>query len=225
MRRSQFMRNEQGFTLIEMIGVIAVIAILASMVAPKIFSTIQDARINALMSAAKTYESAVTKYYADLGTVQPLNAAGTPAIDATGNSATVTSLPARLILAKQDPLVGTTNLWPKFNGPYLEKFNTLSPPFGTQIFMPSAVSVAYGTATTAANVGFDLKGTTGNSTIPTNSTVDYIQLTGISQDDFDKLDRALEPEIGTTAITKQLWGRAKWGAAGGGTALIYLAHQ
>lgn len=225
MRRSQFMKNEQGFTLIEMIGVIAVIAILASMVAPKIFSTIQDAKINALTSAVKTYGSAVTKYYADLGTLQPLNAAGTPANDPIGNSAVVTSLPSRLTLAQSDPLVLTTNLWPKFNGPYLEKFNTAAPPFGTQIFMPSTVSVAYGTATTAANVGFDLKGTTGTSDIPTNSTVAYIQLTGISQTDFATLDRMIEPEIGTTAAEKQLRGRAKWGAAGGGTALIYLAHR
>lgn len=225
MRRSQFMRNEQGFTLIEMIGVIAVIAILASMVAPKIFSTIQDAKINALASAAKTYEIGATKYYADLGTIQPLNAVGTPANDAIGNSATVTSLPARLTLAKADPLVGTTNLWPRFNGPYLEKFNTASPPFGTQIFMPSTVGVAYGTATTAANVGFDLKGTTGTSDIPTNSTVAYIQLIGVSQTDFETLDRMFEPEIGTTAAEKQLRGRVKWGAAGGGTALIYLAHR
>jgi prepilin-type N-terminal cleavage/methylation domain-containing protein len=38
--------NNKGFTLIEMIGVLAVIAILAALLIPKVFQAITEARIN-----------------------------------------------------------------------------------------------------------------------------------------------------------------------------------
>ena len=56
-------RATQGFTLVEMIGVLSVIAILASMLVPRVFQAISDARINNAASTCNSVKSAVNEYY------------------------------------------------------------------------------------------------------------------------------------------------------------------
>ncbi|RMH52294.1 MAG: prepilin-type N-terminal cleavage/methylation domain-containing protein [Zetaproteobacteria bacterium] len=60
-------RRQGGFTMIEMIGVLAVIAILASIIAPKIFDAIRDSKINAVASNIQAVQTAVANYYKDTG--------------------------------------------------------------------------------------------------------------------------------------------------------------
>lgn len=218
--------NESGFTLIEMIGVLAVIAVLAALIIPKVFDVIAQSKVDGFASAVHTYESAITKYYADVGTILPLNVAGTPQTENSGDSANPRSLPARLALSSSDPLVLTTNLWPKFAGPYLEKFSTNSPPqLGTAMYIPVQGAVAYGTAVTGNNRGWDLKGDDGNSDLPTNSNVAYLRVTGISEEDFLALDKIFDRDIGTTINQKELRGRAKWVSSSNGTLYLYLTHR
>ncbi|MDA0824251.1 MAG: prepilin-type N-terminal cleavage/methylation domain-containing protein [Proteobacteria bacterium] len=50
--------NIAGFTLVEMIGVLAVIAILGSVAAPKIFAAIEDAKLSAYIQQINTLTSA-----------------------------------------------------------------------------------------------------------------------------------------------------------------------
>lgn len=59
--------TQQGFTLIEMIGVMAVIAILASVATPKIFEAIEDAKVSAYVQEANALKQAVTRFYKDTG--------------------------------------------------------------------------------------------------------------------------------------------------------------
>ena len=217
--------EQYGFTLIEMIGVLAVVAVLAALILPKVFDVIAESRVNALAASVKAYETAVTKYYSDLGTLLPLAADGTPTAEVTGNSATATSLAARLTLSSSDPLVLATNLWPKFRGPYLEKFDTTIPPsLGTAMYIPCNTSVTYATATTGTNLGWDLKGDDGNSDIPTGSSIVYYQLTDLSLEDFMRLDSIIDRDIGTSIATKQVRGRAKYDTATS-TLYLYLAHR
>ena len=60
--------NQEGFTLVEMIGVLAVIAILASVATPRIMESIEDAKVSKFIQQVKLLEGAVSKYYADTGT-------------------------------------------------------------------------------------------------------------------------------------------------------------
>jgi len=222
----QKLRSHKGMTMIEMIGVLGVIAVLATMIVPRVFDVINDSKIDALAIATHTYEIGIAKYYSDMGSLLPLNAQGIPQVEGTGNSAVTASLSSRLTLRSTDPLVLGTNLWPKFQGPYLEKFNSgLPPEIGTNMFLPTSVPVALLTPVTSNNMGWDLKGDDGNSDIPTDAYVAFFKLQGIGVEDFLQLDRLVDPLIGVTDAKRKLRGRAKWDAANDGTLYLYMAHR
>ena len=61
-----------AFTLIEMIGVLAVIAILAALLIPKVFSAINDARVNNVVLSYNTIKTAVTDHYGKYGQLNML---------------------------------------------------------------------------------------------------------------------------------------------------------
>lgn len=56
-------RGEIAFTLVEMIGVLSVIAILSSILVPRVFNSIGDARINGTAVTCNTVKTAVSEYY------------------------------------------------------------------------------------------------------------------------------------------------------------------
>ena len=217
--------HSQGFTLVEMIGVLAIIAILIALLLPKIFTLIASSKASSLAAAIRTYETAVAKYYGDIGTIWPLNAAGVPAQENTGMSANATSLAARLTLDASDPLNTGTNQWSRFRGPYLEKFNSNVPPgLGTTIFMPAQIAIGLGAATTETNMGWDLKGDDGNNDLPTGARVVYLRVDGVSDTEFNEIDGIIDAGIGTNLAERQLRGRVKY-SAGTDRLYIYLTHQ
>ena len=59
--------NEQGFTLIEILIVVIIIGLLASLVAPKLFKKVDKARINTAKAQIELLCSAIDTYRLDLG--------------------------------------------------------------------------------------------------------------------------------------------------------------
>jgi prepilin-type N-terminal cleavage/methylation domain-containing protein len=59
----------RGFTLIEMIGVLAVIAILSALLIPKIFEAINNARVNNACVSLGTVKTAMADHYAKFGAI------------------------------------------------------------------------------------------------------------------------------------------------------------
>ncbi len=59
--------SQKAFTLIEMIGVLAVIAILAALLIPKVFSAINQARVNGVSITINTVKSATADHYGKFG--------------------------------------------------------------------------------------------------------------------------------------------------------------
>ncbi len=65
--------RNSGFTLVEMIGVLAVIAILASLLVPRVFQAIGDSKINNASSTTLSIKSAVSEYYGKYGKIGTTN--------------------------------------------------------------------------------------------------------------------------------------------------------
>lgn len=62
-------RSRRGFSLVEMIGVLAIIAILAVVIVPKVFSTIASSRITHAVGSVTSVKTAVTEFAGKYGTV------------------------------------------------------------------------------------------------------------------------------------------------------------
>jgi prepilin-type N-terminal cleavage/methylation domain-containing protein len=61
------MRNNKGFTLIEMVVVLAVVAILAAILTPTIARNIQDAKLTRATNEAQVIGAAIASFYKDVG--------------------------------------------------------------------------------------------------------------------------------------------------------------
>ena len=61
------MNRQRGFTLMEMIGVMAVIAILVSVATPMIFDAIRNAKVTAFVEDVNMIKGAIAQYYDDTG--------------------------------------------------------------------------------------------------------------------------------------------------------------
>ena len=215
----------QGFTLIEMIGVLAVIAILSALVLPKVFEIMAQSKATSLVSAVKTYEMAIVSYYVDIGSILPLDAGGIPATENFGDSANPLSLPARLTLAKSDPLNTGTNSWGRFHGPYLTQFSTNSPPgLGTRITLRARNDPEpYGTVTIGQNRAYDFNND-GNSDLPNNADLVFIRVEGVERQEFEQVDAMLDAGLGTTFDERRTRGKIKYLEATKHLR-IYLAHR
>lgn len=69
-------RNEKGFTLIEVVVVVAVIAILAAVLTPYITKYIDDSRIAKARNEAQVVGAAMTNFFKDTGIWPSRNATG-----------------------------------------------------------------------------------------------------------------------------------------------------
>src|SRR5438552_3534265 len=76
----------KGFTLIEMIGVLAVIAILASLLIPKIYEAINNARISNSVLSYNTVKTALADHYAKFGSLASSNGIAFGAIPGPGST-------------------------------------------------------------------------------------------------------------------------------------------
>ncbi|MEZ4387273.1 MAG: prepilin-type N-terminal cleavage/methylation domain-containing protein [Candidatus Krumholzibacteriia bacterium] len=71
-----FPSNRRGFTLIEIVIAVAIVAIFAAAISPMVFRHLEDAKIGKAQNEAETIATAVLNYYKDTGSWPYTNANG-----------------------------------------------------------------------------------------------------------------------------------------------------
>ena len=209
-------RTSSAFTLIEIIGVVAVIAILAAVLTPRVVSVIARGKVSATAQSLGSLKSATADYIGKNG-----------------------SLPARAGTGATNSAVATgrfdTDL---VTGGFAEKLFACS--IGTQTFDASALtgrihvrsvtaaSAATVTAPTATTGGdnFNLDRETSTADFTTSQTVVSAFIPGVSISDAIALNTILDGDVntGTSADTT---GRCIYSAAATDntvTVIVYIAH-
>jgi len=202
----------RGFTLIEMIGVLAVIAILSALLIPKIFEAINNARINNACITIGTIKSALADHYAKFGSIP---------VDGTIPTAPVTITPAA---------GGTEFDQILLNEGFIDK------PFAVKIGNGAATTTVQlrpgatpATVVTAANAAYDLDNEATVVNDAGGSVVCEAVITGVTETDAKDLSDRLDGVALGVALGAgpDILGRVKYAApvAGVTTVYTYVTHR
>jgi prepilin-type N-terminal cleavage/methylation domain-containing protein len=204
-------RHFNGFTLIEMIGVLAVIAILASLLIPKIFESINNANISHAQLSYQTVKTATMEHFAKFYALNSIN--GVP-FSLSGNTPQT----------DYDRILMTEGLLDK---PFTLKIGTTT----STIQIRNASALAGGQPDPSApSCGFDLDGDGANDIIGAQYLVEVL-LTGVSDADARALnDRFDGQTLGEDANNpgEDRKGRLIYDKPGGSnprTLRIYITHK
>jgi type II secretory pathway pseudopilin PulG len=195
-----------------MIGVLAVIAILAALLIPKVFSAIADAKINNCVVSSETIKTALADHYGKYGKFN--TAFGTNVFNAPVLKYDTNLLAEALIDKPFETKLGTN--WYVVMAPCDASSGTVSAP-------NSAPTGG------AGEVSFSLDGkSTANEA--TGEFVMYAAIQGVAQADAQAISLRIDGPSLTTAsgaAGDDLIGRVKYSNAGGGptTVYIYLTHR
>lgn len=136
------LNNKKGFTLIEMVVVLAVIGILAAVMTPMLISYVKDAKIRRAESDVKAIGAAVLAFNKDLnkwpiwdaasGTYNVLSSTDGDAVTATDVLWTATGGTLEGQLVTNVPVYASTGKR-KWMGPYLERIN--ADPWGNNYYV------------------------------------------------------------------------------------------
>jgi prepilin-type N-terminal cleavage/methylation domain-containing protein len=217
-RRSPF-RRQSGFSLVEMIGVLAIIAILAVVIVPKVFSTIASSRVTNAVGSITSIKTAVAEYAGKHGTV-PLSDAQSRIDDLL---VTAGMLESRFTVKigtqpPNPPLAG--DAWTQAAGGYT--LGTGGVGQGTQsriICVNSAPAAVPG----AAGTNYQLDSI---NNLPAGARVISAVIVGLTATESRELSLRIDGDSATPNATgiADTKGKVTYTAAGT-TAYIYLAHQ
>ena len=199
----QSRKSIQGFTLIEMIGVLAVIAILASMLIPKIFEAINSARINNSAISYNAIKTAVMDHYGKYGSITSSNGVAFTAAQ-LANYDKLALLPEALI-----------------DKPFAVRIGD-----GSTNTLVRVVAMAAAATPDGTNPQYDLDGDGVSDTGGTGNLVEVV-ITGVAAADALELSRRLDGNALSEADTTpaDIRGRVKYAVGATTDVHVYIAHR
>jgi hypothetical protein len=192
-----------------MIGVLAVIAILAALLVPKVFSAINDARINGTCISCDTVKTAVADHYGKYGKFDYINGTTPLSLPCT-NYDTAVLIPEGLL-----------------DKPFVSKLAGGDSQASSHIELGAGTGA--GTVSSAAAFQYSLDGSSSNS-VASSPYVLQAHLTSVTaQDARDLNDRIDGPSLGAPDKTSaDIKGRVEYPAPSSGIVsdvYIYLTHR
>ena len=219
------LHRQSGFSLVEMIGVLAIIAILAVVIVPKVFSTIASARVTSAVASCNSMKTAVTEFAGKYGTI-PLTVA-TSRIDDLLIAAGILDTRFLVKIGTQPTLPALVGAaWSNNTGPWLANVAGAANQ-ATQsriICLTSAPAAVPGIAGT----NYRLNGATN---LQAGALVVSAVITGVTLNDARELSLKIDGDSLTQAFgsaAADLAGKVAYAApnaAGTTTVYIYLAQQ
>jgi prepilin-type N-terminal cleavage/methylation domain-containing protein len=203
---------KHGFTLIEMIGVLAVIAILSALLIPKVFESINNARVNNACVTLSTVKTAVADHFAKYGTIP---------LDGVANTVLV---PAANGLAAFDEVLLKEAFIDK---PFAVK---ISADAGNDVMLFSGQAAAVDPDGLVGSFNLDGAGAAGamNDVANANAVVVAKIIDTTAQDAFELSTRLDGPDMSNATLTgADLEGRVIYATpvAGKATVLVYITHR
>jgi prepilin-type N-terminal cleavage/methylation domain-containing protein len=199
-----YKKKVSGFTLIEMIGVLAVIAILAALLIPKIFEAINNARINNAAISVQTVKTACADHYAKYGSLANTNG-------------TAVALP----IDSFDLALLSEGFLDK---PFSVKISSV--PTNT---VHVVTGVAETTAVTGANSAYNLDAAgAANDAGPASAAVVEAVIYGVNANDAWELSKRIDGDAlsAANATADDIIGRVKYQTPGPTTEVhVYLTHR
>lgn len=203
--------RSRGFTLVEMIGVLAVIAVLAAMLVPKIFEAINSSRINNALNSYETIKNAVLDHYSEYGR---FSVAGGATALTTGDTTALADFDTVVLLPEG-----------RIDKPFTVKIGDQN----TKAKVSIAAATATGTEPTASDTGYDLD---GGGTVVNDAGgaqwVVYAQIADVTAADAKLLNDRIDGTSLSVALgAEDLEGRVKYAAPvdGATDVYIYVAHR
>lgn len=199
-------QRQAAFTLVEMVGVLSVIAVLAGLLIPKIFASINEARINDAVTGINALQSATVNYVSKYGRIGGIEGA------AYASGTTVTNWDRVVLLVER----------------FIDK------PFEPRIASTVSIRVSDCAAATVDasgdNNAYNLDNNiTYNKNDAFGSRIVECVLSGLTREDAWELSRRIDgATLSAAAKTDQsdLLGRVKYNIEGNeGTVRVYLAHR
>lgn len=221
--RPHSLARQSGFSLVEMIGVLAIIAILAVVIVPKVFATIASSRVTSAIGSTTSMKTAVTDFAGKYGTI-PLTGANSRIDDLLS---TAGFLDTRFLVKigtqpSNPPLAGAT--WNNNNGTWVSAGGVNQNTQSRIICLTSVIAAVPGT--TGTNYFLD-----GSTALPAAARVVSAVIPGVTLNDARDLSQKLDGDAMTQPVGSALGdtaGKVTYiapNAAGTTTVYIYLVHQ